>query len=211
MSILLFSLFLTSLYSAGQQSPKPAQANLPDSAPALPLIDFGACPFEGCTFGKWTVTKNSILYDSWERGRQPIGELTKGETVIGLTGVHITNKPDEIRVLQAIPGLGLKPGDTVLRYMYLGEGYANIWANGKYMKETDCTFITEKSGGGCLRDCPAVVQVEGQKEWWVKVKQSSGRIGWVKAEANFDGMDALASLGIMHQIPLAGAGLSQVH
>jgi hypothetical protein len=209
--LVLLSFFLIGLETQGQkttQSPKPGA---PAHAPALPLIDYGACPFEGCTFGKWTVTKSSTLYDSWKPGRKPIGRLTKGEKVMGLTGVDITNKPDHIRVFQAIPELGLKPGDTVLRYMYLGEGYANIWANGKYMKETDCTFVTEKSGGGCLRDCPAVVPIEGDKEWWVKVRQSNGRVGWAKSEGNFDGMDALASRSsspeenLSHAVRLAGS------
>ena len=81
----------------------------------------------------------------------------------------------------------------MLRYMYLGEGFANIWANGKYTKDTDCTFVTEKSGGRCLRDCPAVVEEDGEKEWWVQVKTSSGKIGWVEADIDFDGMDSLAS------------------
>jgi hypothetical protein len=80
----------------------------------------------------------------------PIGRLAKGEIVKGITGVHITKKPDRIPVFQAIPELGLRPGDVILRCMYLGEGFANIWANGKCVKEIDCTLVSEKRGGGCL-------------------------------------------------------------
>jgi hypothetical protein len=137
--------------------------------------------------------QDSILYTSWKPGRVPIGRLTKGEIVKGITGVHITKKPDRIPVFQAIPELGLRPGDVILRCMYLGEGFANIWANGKCVKEIDCTLVSEKRGGGCLRDCPAVVEEDGVKEWWVQVKASSGKIGWTKVDNNFDGMDSLAS------------------
>jgi hypothetical protein len=45
----------------------------------------------------------------------------------------------------------------------------------------------------CLRDCQAVVEENGEKEWWVEVRMSSGKIGWTKAEYNFNGIDALAS------------------
>ena len=161
--------------------------------PALPVVDVNACPFEGCTFRKWTVIRKSTLYTSWKADRRQIGTLTKGNVVTGITGVHITRKPDVIHVFQTIPELGLKPGDVLLRYMYLGEGFANIWAHGRYVKAADTTFVTEKSGSGCLRDCVAVVEESGEKEWWVEVKTSSGKIGWTNADYNFDGVDALAS------------------
>jgi hypothetical protein len=137
------------------------------------------------------VVKNTPLYSSWEANRVLIGKLPKGEKVKGLTGVHITNKPDTIRMLADFPALSLKRGDTVFRYMYRGEGYADIWANGKWMKETDCSFISEKEMGGCLRDCSAKVLEDGDKEWWVKVQTKSGQVGWAKAEDNFEGMDSL--------------------
>ena len=131
------------------------------------------------------------MYSSWQEGRTELARLKAGEEVTGLTGVHVTLRPDRILVKTAIPNLALKPGDIVLRYMYLGEGFANIWANGVWHKSEDCTFITEKSGEGCLRDCSAVVTEEGVKEWWVKIKTSDGQVGWVLVEHNFDGMDSL--------------------
>jgi hypothetical protein len=185
----LSALLLSSLLSAGQDS----QSQRTADPPTLPVVDSGACPFEGCTFGKWTVTRSTALYSSWKPDRAQIGQLHKGEVVTSVTGIHLTKQPDRIQVIRAIPELRLKPGDTVLRYMYVGEGFANIWANGKYLKEVDCTFVTEKNGDGCLRDCGAVVEKQGVKEWWVQVKSSSGKTGWALVDGNFDGMDALAT------------------
>jgi hypothetical protein len=169
------------------------QSSSKTDPPALPVIDENACPFEGCTFGEWTVTKDTTLYNSWRPNRSPVGKLTKGEKVTGLTGVYITNKPDTVRVTSDIPALALKRGDTIFRYMYRGEGFADIWANGKWMKEMDGTFIAEKEMGGCLRDCSAKVIEVGDKEWWVQIRTKAGQVGWVKADDNFSGMDALAS------------------
>jgi hypothetical protein len=159
--------------------------------PVLPVIDYKACPFEGCTFRKWVVTKDIALYSTWKEGRKPVATLKSGQVVTGLTGVHITYEPDRVQVLQALPELRLQAGDIILRYMYRGEGFADIWAKGQWRREYACTFITEKDNGGCLGDCAAKVIAEGRKDWWVRVKSSEGLIGWAKAEDQFDCMDSL--------------------
>ena len=155
------------------------------------MIDYNACPFEGCTFRKWIVTRNTTISSSWKDGRTPVATLKKGEVVTGLTGVHITYEPDRIQVLKPIPELHLQPGDIILRYMYHGEGFADIWAKGQWKKEYDCTFITEKDDSGCLRDCSGKVVSEGRKDWWVSLKTAQGSTGWAKVEDQFDCMDSL--------------------
>jgi hypothetical protein len=99
-------------------------------------------------------------------------------------------EPDRIEALVDIPELGLGTGDTLLRYMYHGEGYCDIWAKGKWHRDYDCSFIAEKQIGGCLRDCAANVVSEGRKDWWVRVKTPQGSIGWTKVEDQFNCMDA---------------------
>jgi hypothetical protein len=174
--------------------------NIPVSGqePKLPVIDYNACPFEGCTFGKWKVTKQSVLFSAWEEGRTQIGKLSPGEVVTGLTGVHITRMPDKIAVTKSIPDLDAAAGDVILRYMYMGEGTANIWIKGHWHQAYDCTFVTEdeKNGGGCQKDCSATVKEYGVKEWWVKVTTRDRQTGWVLADDNFDGMDSLALLNL---------------
>jgi hypothetical protein len=121
------------------------------------------------------------------------GKLKRGDKATGITGVHVTRKPDRILVRQPIPDLAAKPGDVILRYMYVGEGFANIWVSGHWHKEYDCSFVTERNGSGCAKGCAAVVTEDGVKEWWVQVKVSNGETGWVLTEDNFDGMDMLGS------------------
>jgi hypothetical protein len=168
----------------------PADVSTP-AEPALPVIDYKACPFEGCTFRKWVVTKDVELYSTWRKGRKPVAALKSGQVVTGLTGVHITFEPDRVQVLQPLPELRLQAGDTILRYMYRGEGFADIWVKGQWRREYDCTFIAERDNAGCLRDCAAKVIADGRKDWWVRVKTSEGLIGWAKAEDQFDCMDSL--------------------
>jgi hypothetical protein len=186
------TVLLSTLFSVQQSTAAASNNPTSSSEPSLPVVDENACPFEGCTFGTWKATKESTLYSSWQTDRAEIGKIKAGEPVTSLTGVHITRKPDRILVKREISRLALKPGDLVLRYMYVGEGFANIWAKGTWHKEEDCSFITEKDGGGCARECAAVVAEDGQKEWWVKIKTRDGKLGWILVKHNFEGMDALA-------------------
>jgi len=159
--------------------------------PSLPVVDLDVCPGEGCTFGKWIVARDSAVFSSWKDDRKPLFTLNKGELVTGLTGVHVTYEPDRIQVLKPIPELHLQAGDIFLRYMLGGEGYADIWVNGEWKKDYDCSFVQEKDGSGCARDCPARVISDGKKGWWVRLKTLKGLIGWTKVEGQFDCMDSL--------------------
>jgi hypothetical protein len=137
-SSFLFLFILLTIPAVSQHSASRSTRSNAPKPPILPVIDEGACPFEGCTFREWTVTKETPLYSSWKKERVEIGKLRKGEKIAGLTGVHITWKPDVIRVFEDIPQLSLKRGETFLRYMYRGEGFADIWVHGEWKKSFDC-------------------------------------------------------------------------
>jgi hypothetical protein len=180
-------LFFCVISIAAAQAPT---SNSTTPEPPLPVVDYKACPFEGCTFGRWIVSKDVALYSTWRKGRETVTTVKKGQVVTGITGVHITYQPDRVQVSQSMPDLGLKPGDIILVYMYLGEGFADMWAKGRWLKGYDCSFITEMNAA-CLRDCPANVISKGVKEWWVQVKTSDGLTGWTKVVDQFDCMDSL--------------------
>jgi len=182
-----FILFLVVALLSIMQVPSKATTH----EPSLPVIDYNACPFEGCTFRKWIVARKTTVFSSWKDDRKPVVALMKGDVVTGLTGVHITYEPDHVKVFKPVPELNLHPGDMILRYMYHGEGFADIWMRGQWKKEYDCTFITEKDGSGCLRDCIAKVVSEGKKDWWVQLKTAKGAVGWAKDEGQFNCMDSL--------------------
>jgi len=73
-----------------------------------------------------------------------VATVKSGQVVAGLTGVHITYETDRVQVLQPLPELELRAGDMIMRYMYRGEGFADIWAKGQWRREYDCTFITDQ-------------------------------------------------------------------
>ncbi len=151
-------------------------------APALPYYDWNVCPFEGCTYREWTARGPIIVYDTWEAKRRAIARLSKGQKAVGVTGVVITSRPGVIRMNADMPELGLRRGDNILTYTYQGEGVWSAWFKGRFYPELEITFGT-----------PTDV---GKHSWWVQVRLSDGRTGWVDMDkARFDGVDQLAFEG----------------
>jgi hypothetical protein len=163
------------------------------SAPALPFYDWKACPFEGCSYRQWTAQKQIVVYNTWKQDRQPIAQLSKGDSVVGVTGVVITFKPGVIRLDRDLPEQNLKRGDTILTYTYRGEGFSAVWFEGRYYSEFDISFTKWPDNSGCGgAHCEATYVDLGSKVWWAEVKLKSGRNGWVNMNiAVFDGVDSL--------------------
>src|SRR6266478_1547849 len=93
-SLVILWLGLSSLVAAQVPADRPNTAE-----PLLPVVDYKACPFEGCTFRKWIAAKDVALYSTWKEGRKPVATVKSGQVVTGLTGVHITYEPDRVQVL----------------------------------------------------------------------------------------------------------------
>jgi hypothetical protein len=161
---------------------------VPSAAPpALPKVDYKACPFECCQFGEWKAEQDVRVYDRWQRkGRKELFTLHEGESVTAITGVHVTYRPGRLKILRDIPDLKLRQGDTVETYMYTGEGYVYFWSNGRMQHDQIFTSLSCSEVGeniACLLD-------HGDKEWWVKLRTKSGRVGWVRGNEGFSGSDA---------------------
>ena len=163
-------------------------------APALPLYDWKACPFEGCAYRQWTARQAAVVYDTWKPTRKVITRLAKGETIVALRGVVITFRPGRIRMDRDLPERHLKRGDVILTYAYRGEGTSSAWVNGRYESDFDISFTKWPDGTGCGGQyCAATYLDVGNKQWWAEVKLPSGRKGYVWMDhAHFDGSDLLA-------------------
>ena len=148
--------------------------------PALPLFDWGACPYEACIYREWTVHQIITIYDTWKPERREIAKANSGEKVIGLTGVVITYRPGTVRLDRDFPEQNLKQGDVILTYAYRGEGYSAVWLKGRFYQVFDISFTKWPDGTGCGNaHCAATYIDLGDKRWWAEVKLKSGVTGWV--------------------------------
>ena len=146
----------------------------------------GACPFECCRYGDWTVLENTGLVAA-PGSKRVVGTARKGARVIGVTGeVHL--KPEPIAVLMK----GDLPKDTIAFVLdYEGEGYAHVYTQGKVVSvelayADYCFQLSESCWGETL--LPAKERTK--PVWWVKIRLASGIVGWTDQADHFGNQDS---------------------
>ncbi|HVF46753.1 MAG TPA: hypothetical protein VNA17_04235 [Pyrinomonadaceae bacterium] len=150
-----------------------------NSRPPIPYIDRGACPFECCTYRDWTVDKPTTVRSAMRDGSPIAFRLRKGARVKGMTGVVITSQPGEVRVLKQtkIGSVTARPGNIIYLLTYEGEGFHKVWFRGRVSSEETYDTSVFRS----VREPKAV--------WWVKVRNSRGKVGWSREPENFGNKD----------------------
>ena len=156
--------------------------------PALPYLDWGACPFEKCLYGRWSARDTITVYDTWKPERREIAKLSTGEKVTGVTGIVITDKPGTVRMDRDLPDQRLKRGDVILTYADRGEGYAAAWLKDRFYHDFDVSFAKRPDGSGCGNGHCAATWVDlGKHRWWAQIRLNSGTVGWVDMNHGFLG------------------------
>lgn len=161
-----------------------------DIKPPTPYLDRGACPFECCTYRRWTVEQDTVVYKQRSEASGVAFRVRKGEHVTGVTGIVVTNRPGKVVVKKAYTldqdrKVRLKPGDIFYLLHYEGEGYSKIWFRGKIYSDE-----IPLPGTGQTASAAFQVVSEPATVWWVQVRNSRGQIGWTKQHEHFGNMDA---------------------
>jgi hypothetical protein len=158
----------------------------------LPYLDWVACPFECCTYREWGVTKPTVVWKERRRGAPVAFRLKEGDRVVGVTGVVVTLKAGRMRILKKLKlddekPVSLKPGDVIYTLHYLGEGYDLFWFNGN--RHSDQISADAIDTGSPASGSALWVEALPETDWWVKVKNAAGQVGWTVVEDNFDAAD----------------------
>jgi hypothetical protein len=182
--------------------------------PALPFVDRGACPFEGCVYRDWKVKARVVTYATWD-SRAPVREvfaIEPGETVTAMTGVALVTSAGRAQIRRRITAptllseqfprqqprelVSVLPGTLVYLLTSHGEGFYTAWVNG-VLVDFDITNLEQpKTPGagysGCVRTqtCDGEVLEYPRRTWWVQIRNAGGQIGWTNQTDAFDGMDA---------------------
>jgi hypothetical protein len=143
-----------------------------DLKPPSIYVDKGACPFECCTYREWVARTDLTLVDSPD-GKKVVAQIKKGENVLALTG-EIHSVPLQIVSPHDYPDAGVKAGDTIYMLHYEGEGFWKVWHDGKLVEIDN---LPDKG-------------TKPKTTWWVKLKTSSGAVGWTVEHHNFENQDA---------------------
>jgi hypothetical protein len=189
------------------------------AAPPLPYVDQGACPFECCTYRDWTAETRLDAYKHYEApGRREITFGVKpGERVTAMTGVVITASATQVRITKpttlevyskrfpksAPEKVALSRGDRVDLFTPQGEGWMSGWTQGRLLESFDAANFADARF--CSRNprCTGIIEKQAKREWWVKVRNAQGQIGWILMgpAPNFSGADACGAPGPAPRIP----------
>ncbi len=183
----------------------PALGEAPQRAgPPSPFIDRGVCPFEGCSYRKWTASADVALLDRPGGSRTGV-VVTAGESVDAVTGeVHVVPLRVVARRPMAVPGehvAQLEAGEVFYLLSYVGEGYFRTWVRGE-IRVMDVDFgwqgrgTCSESAAGCDSEPEGGRSAflkwrSGGAVWWVKVRTSTGAEGWTREAVSFRGKDLL--------------------
>ncbi len=173
-------------------------AEISTDKPTIPFFDWGACPFECCTYKEWTAKRDVNIYKD-RSGKSEISFRVKsGQSVRGLTGVVITtaygitkiSKPLQIGYTadSKTPQLSLKAGDIVYTLHYEGEGNDVFWYKGKTY--SDQIAIPDNAWGAPPNSETVKIISRPQTEWWAQVQDKDGNLGWTKETDAFAHIDA---------------------
>lgn len=139
-----------------------------------------ACP----TFGTWTSTGPSDVYETASDSAAIIATLVNGD--------RVKTSPGETRV-RPLRGVvtkgaaGLNPGDVIYQLFDDGEGFSyQVWHNGRMLDiEADGTNAPDVAWD-------PIPEGSQMSVWWVQVELADGRKGWLRNPFNFDGMSPLS-------------------
>jgi hypothetical protein len=178
------------------------------ATPKLPYIDDGACPFEGCVYGKWKATEEVMALKEPKNAAPLAFTIKKDEQVNALTGFVVTNKVGISKVIKPIKmgylqnssdneeKLNLKPGEIIYTLHYMGEGFDLFWYQGKIYSDE----ISDEPNPNPSPDLLLQVISRPDYDWWVEIENQKSEIGWIKNPPYFEGSDQFAYL--LRRIPL---------
>jgi hypothetical protein len=189
---------------------------LTQQLPALPFVDRGICPGEGCVYRDWTARAHVVTYQTWDSrapGRE-VFAIEPGEIVTAMTGVVLVTAAGRALVRREMTArtlvseqfprqqppetVSIAPGTMVYLLTSHGEGSYTAWVNGVlvYMDIANLEQPTTPGAAysGCVRTqtCDGEVLDYPKRTWWVQIRNAVGQIGWTSQTDDFDGMNALA-------------------
>ncbi len=163
------------------------------------FVDRGACPFECCGYGKWSVRADTPLRAGPNQG-SIVGVAKKGVSVESVTG-NVYTRPVPLDVVHdhtgANPKTKFKAGDRLYVLTYLGVGFTRAWFEGQFL-ELEVVYMADRNMDR-FRVCTApstdcwwsVDRAYRLRDhvWWVRLRLPDGTEGWTDDVENFRGQD----------------------
>lgn len=161
--------------------------------PTAPRYEWGACPFEGCVYRTWVATRDTAAFAEPRADAPAVFQIKPGDSVRAITGVVITATLGHVQVTAPVSlsygsfTLTVAPGDPVYVLRYIAEGTYLVWAKGRTFH-----YNGDFDRLGPVQTRPELtVMTLCKTEWWAKVRNRQGQVGWCLNPRSFKGNDSL--------------------
>lgn len=188
----LLALLVASAAVVGCQRP-------PSDGPPMPFEDEGACPFENCRYGEWTVEAGvAVKTDRWI-GAPVLFRLRKGDRAAIPSGVVVTHRPGRVRFRKAVDvststgSLRVEPGETLYLLTSHGGGVTTVWFKGRVYRDVKDSDLFSPACERSPEACNATLLAKPLHGWWVQVRNAKGLVGWTNEPQKFGRQNALGS------------------
>ena len=143
------------------------------------VVVHGACPFECCQYGQWTLTTPADLRASPSRAAPVVRRLGEGTPVCADSGLVLVKPTGIVYALKDVQdsstGFTLRQGDTLILLDELGEGYIRARLRDSVLRVSgwDLSPNNPDIGSGLK-----VLRKTGE-QWWVHFTVTDSLAGWV--------------------------------
>jgi hypothetical protein len=168
-------------------------------SPRMPHLEWGACPREYCTYGKWTARRATVVRTDRRRDAPIAFRLYRGDEILALTGVVATLKPGlavfsrNTVLTNLVDGyqsenVRFQRGDRIFILRFQLESRIAVWFKGKTLDFLDGDDLRRDtcSNGPTPRPCVVRLVSVPVTEWWAQLQRPDGVIGWSRDMDAFD-------------------------
>jgi hypothetical protein len=169
------------------------------SRPAMP-IELAGCTVQCCSYGTWVASSRAIARRRARRSSETAFVISRGDTVTALTGhlsvtspgIVVFTAPHTVEAFEVAGGsakparLHLRAGDTLFVISFGADSTdALLWRRGRtFFVDDDLAVYAIHVA---TPDAPYNVMALPTIEWWARVRNGSGRLGWVRNPTSFEG------------------------
>jgi hypothetical protein len=163
----------------------------------MPYLALGACPFECCTYGRWTTSARLTAY---QRPMDYAGiafQIEPGASFEADSGFVQVLRPGVVVADSAFAlyeGPTVPPGDTLYLLDTIGEGYERAWYRDSVYEVSGEFWNWGQAPRAEADTFRARLVRPAQARWWAHVRDARGREGWLDMDAipggTLQGVDA---------------------
>jgi len=163
------------------------------AGPPLPFVEEGACPFAGCSYGRWTATGHVALKAEPHPDAPVVFRLRPGDHAEAVTGTVTTVRSGVVRFHEPVDlasadgPIHVSPDEPLFIVTDRGTTTTTAWWRGRFYRDVIGTAFSAPECARPTSACAGTIIEKPRQIWWVQVRNDRGELGWTNQTDRFDG------------------------